>query len=191
MLGLAFRSNRPQTDGLVFIFHASLAIASFVAVVIFTTILIVKLKQTAKWRSKSTSNGEQSNSLALRDKKTMSMVALVACILIVCYTPTVVFSIVSTSVAEFSVVGRQSNIFHSAWSFAFLCHTINASINIFLYYNMSSKYRANFLKLFSVCRRSEERSNVKGDEVLKSTNTTDSGVSGDGENPRVETSWRL
>ncbi|CAL1534771.1 unnamed protein product, partial [Lymnaea stagnalis] len=141
MLGLAFRSNRPVTEGLVFTFHAAFAILSFTANVVFTSILVTRLKTSAKWRRKSTVDNEQSEIKAARDKKTMTMIILVAIILIICYTPTVVFSIVSTMVPEFGVVGRQSNIFHAAWSFAFLTHSINSSINIFLYYSMSSKYK--------------------------------------------------
>uniref|UniRef100_A0A2C9KNU2 G-protein coupled receptors family 1 profile domain-containing protein n=1 Tax=Biomphalaria glabrata TaxID=6526 RepID=A0A2C9KNU2_BIOGL len=150
LLGLAFRANRPAAEGLVFTFHASLAIVSFVAVVVFTSALVIRLRSTAEWRKTSTFDPKQTDNTTARDRKTMTMVILVATNLIVCYTPTVSFSIASSLLPDFTVVGKQHNLFHSAWSFAFLFHSINCSINIFFYYKMSSKYRANLKNLF--CR---------------------------------------
>ncbi|KAH9505275.1 hypothetical protein Btru_059120 [Bulinus truncatus] len=149
MIGLAFRSNRREAEGLVFTFHGALAVLSFVAVVVCTSVLVDKLRSSAEWRKTSTFDPVQNNNTAARDRKTMTMVILVATNLIICYTPTVSFSIASSLVPDFNVVGRQYNLFHAAWSFAFLSHSINSSVNIFFYYKMSSKYRSN-LKSYSI-----------------------------------------
>ncbi|KAI8794996.1 neuropeptides capa receptor [Biomphalaria glabrata] len=167
MLGLAFRSNRPITEGLVFTFHASLAIVSFISVILLTAILVARLNSTGKWRKSTVSNLKQNEATIARDRKTIAMVILVAIILIVCYTPTVVFSILSSTLPDFSVVGKESNVFHSAWSFAFLAHSVNASVNIFTYYKMSSKYRKNFHKLFpAIGSRQREEESRKSEEDL-------------------------
>ncbi|CAL1530685.1 unnamed protein product, partial [Lymnaea stagnalis] len=146
-LGLVFTSNRKSVEGLVFIINASLGALSYLLVVVFTAILIWKLKHNSKWR-KTTSVDRMDWTLS-RDRKAVSMVLLIASILIVCSAPSIVLSIVAYFQPEFSVLGFHSNVFFAMWSFAFFFGSINATVNIFLYYRMSSKYRKSFLELFS------------------------------------------
>lgn len=148
LLGLIFIGDRDSVSGFVFLLHAILGISSFLTVTILTIILIIKLEQKSKWRQKSTFSNEKSDAITNRDKKTMTMVVLIAVILIICFFPTVTFQTIVFFEQEFSIVGKYSNIFHIMWSFAFLFEAINSSVNIFLYYNMSTKYRDTFKELF-------------------------------------------
>ncbi|XP_059177307.1 probable G-protein coupled receptor B0563.6 [Physella acuta] len=150
-LGISFRPNKLEIESLIFIFQASLAITAFISVIIFTSVLVVKLKKKSKWRQKSTFDKDQTESMSNRERRTVSLIILVATVLIVCYSPAVVCSITTTLYPAFSITGPQSNLFHIAWSFGFLCHSINSSVTIFLYYSMSSKYRATFNQLFPLC----------------------------------------
>ncbi|XP_013076820.2 uncharacterized protein LOC106063057 [Biomphalaria glabrata] len=146
--GLAFRSNRPQTKGLTFLFHGSFTLISFFSVILFTSALILELKRTSQWRRQTTSSERQTAAMSKRDRKTMVMIVLVALSLIVCFIPTVVLSIVTISVTEFSLVGKEVNLFNTCWSFGFLLHSVNSNVHFILYYKMSSKYRLNFNELF-------------------------------------------
>ncbi|CAL1543378.1 unnamed protein product, partial [Lymnaea stagnalis] len=148
MVGLAFRGNRPVTDGLTFAFHAGMSLCAFVCVIVFTSVLVNQLRRTSKWRRKSAPDQQQLGSLSTRDKKAVSLIILVALSLIVCYTPTVSLSVMSICLPGFSVVGKEANLFNAAWSFGFLFHAINSNVNIILYYKMSSKYREKFNQLF-------------------------------------------
>ncbi|KAH9519734.1 hypothetical protein Btru_070768 [Bulinus truncatus] len=150
-LGISFRSNKLEIESLIFTFQASLAIIAFLLVIIFTVILVVKLKKKSKWRRSATSDKDQNDSMSTRERKTISMVIAVAVVLIVCYTPAVTCSITTSITPDFGITGRQANMFHVIWSFGFLFHSINSSINVFLYYRMSSKYRATFHELFRKC----------------------------------------
>ncbi|CAL1529878.1 unnamed protein product, partial [Lymnaea stagnalis] len=138
--GISFRSNKLEIEYLIFTFQASLAIIAFACVIIFTTVLVVKLKKKSKWRRSTTFDREQSDTMSSRERKTINMVVVVATVLIVCYTPAVTCSITTSLTSDFGITGKQSNLFHMAWSFGFLFHSINSSISILLYYRMSSKY---------------------------------------------------
>lgn len=150
VLGILFTSTRKRVVGFVFIFHSILGISSFLAVAIITVILVIKLRQKSKWRQKSTCDNEQNAAMSSRDKKTVTMVLLIATILIICFIPTVTLLTVAFIVREFSITGKYSSIFHVMWSLAFFFEAVNSSVNIFLYYNMSSKYRQTFNEIFSV-----------------------------------------
>lgn len=148
LLGLVFTSNRKYVEGLVFILNSTLGMASFVAVIVFTIILIVKLKYSSAWRKKASTHHDKRETASNREKKTVVMVLLIAIILIVCYTPGIIVCLTTFVVAEFYVLGGYINICMACWSFVFVFQTINSSVNIFLYYSMSSSYKVIFDELF-------------------------------------------
>ncbi|KAH9505307.1 hypothetical protein Btru_059231 [Bulinus truncatus] len=184
MIGLQFRPNKQMMESLLFTFHAVLAVFSFTATLVFTIILVVKLKHSAKWRKASTFDSKQAETTTARDRRTMTMIILVATNLIICYAPTVGFCIVLPILPEFSIVGRESNLFEAVWSFAFLCHSVNSSFNIFLYHNMSSNYRNSFLGMFSICRKqASQQAGRRGRE----TNTRPDVTEDEADKPDTET----
>ncbi|XP_055890731.1 thyrotropin-releasing hormone receptor-like [Biomphalaria glabrata] len=156
LLRLVFTSNRKSMEGLVFILNACLGALSYLLVVVFTAVLIYKLKRNSKWRKEN--NKDFSDQTSSRDNKAVTMVLLIAAFLIVCSAPSIVLSLVSFFLQEFSVLGFHSNIFFAVWSIAFFFGAINSSVNIFLYYKMSSKFRRSFKALFSKVRRRADSS---------------------------------
>ncbi|KAI8773489.1 growth hormone secretagogue receptor type 1 [Biomphalaria glabrata] len=151
MLGVSYKSNKLIIQDLLYIFQASLALVAFACAIIFTSILIITLKEKSKWRQKSTFDKDQNKPMSNREKKTVRMVIVVASVLIVCYTPACTNSIVSAIIQDYTITGRQSNIFQAVWSFGFLFHSVNSSITILLYHRMSSKYKITFQQMFSGC----------------------------------------
>ncbi|KAK0041090.1 neuropeptides capa receptor [Biomphalaria pfeifferi] len=146
-LGLIFTENRKSMEGLVFMMNAALGVLSYLLVISFTVLLIWKLKHNSKWRQRN----YQVEMALLRDKRAMKMVFLIAVILICCSFPSIVLSIVAYLDHDFSVLGLQSNLFFAMWSFAFAMGSVFSSVNIILYYNMSSKYRRSFREVFLLC----------------------------------------
>ncbi|CAL1530680.1 unnamed protein product, partial [Lymnaea stagnalis] len=144
-LGLVFTSNRKSMEGLVFILNASLGALSYLLVVVFTAILIWKLKHNSKWRE--TTNGDRTAWTLSRDRKAVNMVLLIASVSIVCSAPSIILSVVTFFEPEFSILGFYRNIFFITWSFAFCFGALNSSVNIFLYHRMSSKFRKSFEQL--------------------------------------------
>ncbi|CAL1534772.1 unnamed protein product, partial [Lymnaea stagnalis] len=147
LLGLVFTLDRPSVEGLTFLLYAILITASFIVVILLTAMLVINLKRKTKWRKESTFDNKQSDNISNRDNKTINMVIVIACVLIVCFTPSIIVIVIGFAVPGFSVVGRYANFFFIAWSFGFLFDAINSSVNIALYYTMSSKYRHTFHQL--------------------------------------------
>lgn len=157
VIGLAFTDYRDVIDGVTLIVHAFVGMISFAAVVTFTSILIKNLSQKNSWRKTVTIDNGKTTSVTNRDRKTINMVVLIASILIVCYLPSILFFIVTFTEPEFNMGGKYSIEYINGWSIALLFEAVNSSVNIFLYFKMSSKYRKQFHLLFNLCCHVNER----------------------------------
>ncbi|XP_055867078.1 uncharacterized protein LOC129922906 [Biomphalaria glabrata] len=149
VLSLTFNMYRPATQGLVFGIHSVFIFLDLFLLIIFTSILVAQLRRKSKWRHEKVRDESQRASLSGRDKKTSKLVVLLATLLVLCYSPVVILSAVTGLRPDISFAGKESNLFHSLWSFAYLLGVFNASINSFIYYNMSSKYKEQFWFMFS------------------------------------------
>ncbi|KAK0051138.1 growth hormone secretagogue receptor type 1 [Biomphalaria pfeifferi] len=154
-------SNTLVVSFIMNVSHFYLSVIAFICNVIFTAILVVSLKKKSEWRRSATFVGDQNEALTSRDKKTVTMVIVVAAILIVCYSPGVTSCFVEIFVPDFYIFAKQKNVFHVIWSFCFMFHSINASINVIVYYKMSSKYRATLHKILSVLKNMQKIRNYK------------------------------
>lgn len=155
LVGIIFTSSRKRVEGVVFVLHFILGMASFVGVVVFTTLLVVKLGQSSKWRNELTPCHSKQTAISNRDKRTVKMVVLIASVLIVCYAPGAVISLTTFIVGpEFNIRGKFVNICEATWSIALTFQSINSSVNIFIYYSMSSKYKQTLRESISRCNKS-------------------------------------
>ncbi|CAL1530380.1 unnamed protein product [Lymnaea stagnalis] len=152
LVGLVFTDDRKKYEGLSFLLLAVLMFISFLLVVVFTAILVAKLKQKTQWRQKSTFDSAQSDNFTKRDKGALKMVIVIASILIINFVPTVAFYTAVFIIPGFSITGPYRNVFRVSAAFAFIFDSLNSSVNIISYYTMSSKFRLTFHELFSVCR---------------------------------------
>ncbi|CAL1529855.1 unnamed protein product, partial [Lymnaea stagnalis] len=147
-LGLTFRNNKLEIGVLNSNLHSSLITTAFLLVVLFTSILVYALRKQSKWRRKTASKAVKTEALSSRHRKTVVMVVVVAAVLIVCYTPAITCSVATAITDDFSFAGKQANVYHAAWSFAFLLHSVNSSITILLYYKTSTRFRQSLQEMF-------------------------------------------
>ncbi|KAI8794968.1 melanopsin [Biomphalaria glabrata] len=152
MLGLAIRSNSEEAQGMVFTVHAALFDISLTAVILFTVLLIVQINQQSRWRQNIMTKN-QHQAISKKDKKLSKLVSLLAILQNVFFLPSVIFSFFTAVRPDFSVSGKQANLFNAIWSFMFLFGVCGANVNIFIYYNMSSQYRKIARSMFSCCRK--------------------------------------
>lgn len=142
-------------EGVEHFLHSILSIVSFTLVVILTVALVTKLKKSSEWRKESTAQTAQLNNVCIREQKTVKMVVLIATVLIVCYTPGTMLTLATFVLGpDLNVLGKYVNICLASWSVGYVCQAINSSVNIILYYKMSSKYRRTFDELLSLCKQS-------------------------------------
>ncbi|KAI8796572.1 thyrotropin-releasing hormone receptor [Biomphalaria glabrata] len=147
-LGMSVRGDSEFLGFVINVGHIYLTIISFVVVIINTAILVVTLRWKSKWRQSATSNQNQQKALSSREKKTVMLVIMMATVLIACYCPGVVCTFLEIFYPAFGFNDKQQNVFHVTWSFCFLFNSINASINVIVYYKMSSKYRTTLFEIF-------------------------------------------
>ncbi|KAI8783644.1 G-protein coupled receptor 45 [Biomphalaria glabrata] len=156
VLSVGFRDYGVRTKGITFMLHVFLIVISLFCIIVMTTVLVLQLRRQRKWRMKNSSNSFSKTTLTLRDSKAAVLVIAVATTLVVCYIPIVSLSLVTVFVPEFYIGGKYFLYFKESWALAFLSGIINSSSNIIIYYNMSSKFKETFLKLFD-----REVSNIK------------------------------
>ncbi|CAG5135629.1 unnamed protein product [Candidula unifasciata] len=147
LIGLIF-INKEQLFTAVCFINAFFGVLSLLVIVIFTTILICQLKAKSEWRKSANVQKDKAESMSNRDKSTVVMVVLISVILIICYTPSIIISLVTYCYTEFSVEGTYFFLYQIVWSGAFVLENLNSSVNILLYLKMSSKYKAIFKNLF-------------------------------------------
>ncbi|CAL1541314.1 unnamed protein product [Lymnaea stagnalis] len=126
----------------------SLQFISFVAIVALTITLVIQLQQNTKWRASATTKTEQTGAMSNRDRRIVRMIILITFILIACFCPGNLLQVAWLIEPKFSTGGVYNNGQMACWMFAFLMETINSSANVFVYYNMSTKYREIFQQLF-------------------------------------------
>lgn len=147
-LGIIFTSDRNESEGVVFILYSILGFVSFISVILFTLLLVVHLNKQSKWRTKVNVENAGTEAMSTRERKTISMVVMIATVLIICYSPGVLLSLTTFYEPEFCIGGHFVNAFFAFWSFAFVFEAVNSSVNIFMYYHMSTKYRGTFDLIF-------------------------------------------
>lgn len=153
LLGAAFTHLKRDVETVIYFTNVFFAVLSFVTVVIFTSILIFKLREVSAWRESANAQRKKSETVSNRDRRALTMVVMIAIVLVVCYMPSVVLCLVTVSEPEFSIGGKYFQIHQILWTFAVVFENINSSVNIFLYLKMSSKYRATFKTLFTRQKR--------------------------------------
>ncbi|GFS10364.1 chemosensory receptor B [Elysia marginata] len=90
----------------------------------------------------------QADKSANRDRRVMVLVLSIACIFIACFLPSASNLVVIILLPDYNITGRYKNMFQVTGAICNTCESINSSVNIFVYYNMSSRYRAEFRRLF-------------------------------------------
>ncbi|CAL1543374.1 unnamed protein product, partial [Lymnaea stagnalis] len=150
LFGLKFADDRPQFEEWTSTIYFIYIFLAYFPLIFLTGVLIYKLKQKTKWRQKSTFDATQSEKISSRDRKTINMVIAIAIVFIFCSATSVFIVTVSFFVPGFGITGENTDLFFLIWSFGFLLEGLNASVDIILYYVMSSRYKRYLHELFNV-----------------------------------------
>ncbi|BFZ07874.1 hypothetical protein BsWGS_10913 [Bradybaena similaris] len=148
LLGLVPTENRETVEQISFaINNVLIPFSAFIVVNLCTVILVIKLRKRTVWRNKTTSS-TQADSVSIRNRKVAKMVVMISTLFIVCFVPiSVVFTAVLL-VPDLAIDGRFRNILIVVGGICFILESVNSSVNIFIYYHMSTKFRTIFRQLF-------------------------------------------
>ncbi|CAG5129604.1 unnamed protein product, partial [Candidula unifasciata] len=152
LLTLNYLKGSEKIAGLIYCINSISGLVSFVSVTVMTLVLVVKLKEASVWRIKAKS-ANISDAMSSRDQKAVKMVTLIATVMIICFTPGVVVGMVTFIEPEFDIRKTYANTVASLWTIACVFQSVNSSVNIFFYYEMSSKYRQTFHVVLSTWRQ--------------------------------------
>ncbi|GFN95587.1 chemosensory receptor a [Plakobranchus ocellatus] len=126
--------------------------SGFFIVIVCVIILAISLYRSSHFRQKSTSAGSTSDDSQIKERRRETRVVLtvvfVSVVFIVCYLPTLVFSVLGEVVEEFTAFGvyRNSNSFIlMVMGVALL---VNINVNIFIYYFFNTRYRNVLTTMF-------------------------------------------
>ncbi|XP_012945941.1 somatostatin receptor type 2-like [Aplysia californica] len=149
LLGILYTDNMNEVQGIsLFITDLTAPFCVFTMVLLCTVIIRVKLVQKVKWRQTASGVATSKGELPTKEKKVVVMVTTISAIFIVCFTPVPLLMTARCIEPELSVIGRYANMNWVLFSTAFVIESLNSSVNIFVYYRMSSKYKEAFNEVF-------------------------------------------
>ncbi|XP_059139923.1 uracil nucleotide/cysteinyl leukotriene receptor-like [Physella acuta] len=150
-----FSCDKVTVENIAFTFNVVAQFSSFIIDLLCTVIIIHTLQVKSKWRNETTSTSK--TGLATRDKKVIKMIALISTIFIVCSMPSCVNYVVVVNRLEYNDASVYRNVYTVSWAVIVALEAINSSVNIFVYYNMSGKYKAAFDDIFCRWLRGEKQ----------------------------------
>ncbi|CAG5116584.1 unnamed protein product [Candidula unifasciata] len=146
--------NASIISDISFLLHVVIQLAAFFAVLIFTVALVFCLRQKAAWRTQQT-KAQNAIKNATKQEKAIKMVIMIAATYVACYLPPVVGITLTVLYPHFSPLGKYKNIFFVFWSLFVLFGALNSSVNLLVYYVMSSKFRRTCQKMLALLRKAE------------------------------------
>ncbi|CAG5128584.1 unnamed protein product [Candidula unifasciata] len=146
LFGISFLEDRDKIEMVAFMTNNTVPTLAFCTVAICTAILVSTLRNKSKWRRQATMANAKTV-VADRDNKVVKMVVLISTIFIICYFPGAAVFVYMLLDSDLRVDGVQKNMLIAVFSILFHLESINASVNIFIYFSMSSKFRATFMNM--------------------------------------------
>ena len=123
---------------------------SFITMIGCVALLSFKLLQASKIRSlpasgdKTAAKSDHDNKLSPKDVLVIQSVVMVCSIFIIAQLPALLYSTVRVVNPDFDAGGRLAKLFGIFAYTSLTCSLLNATVNIFVYYNYNSKYRSVF-----------------------------------------------
>ncbi|CAL1527132.1 unnamed protein product, partial [Lymnaea stagnalis] len=113
-------------------------------IILCTVVLIVKLKVSTSWRKNTGTGNHHSRggaaSAGSKDARVTKMISTIMVIFVMCNTPSNVLLAASAIIPGFNEIGMHSRLFVCVYILTVLLETVNATVNFFVYYAMSSKF---------------------------------------------------
>lgn len=150
LTGIVFTGDRTMFEQFFYpVNYVFVPFIAFIVVSACTTMLVVELKNKAKWRSQSAGR-EGASKLTSANKKVAKMVVIISALFISCFIPISISCVAIITVPGFSIDGKFRNLLIVMGGLGFLLESVNSSMNIFIYYYMSSKFREVFYQMISI-----------------------------------------
>lgn len=155
LLGLVLTSDREKVERASFaINNVFIPFSAFIVVSVCTVTLVVTIRKRSAWRVKSTT-ATQADNITSKNQRVAKMVVVISALFIACFVPISALFVAMVIEPELSIDGTYRNTLIVVGGLGFVLESINSSVNIFIYYHMSSKYRCIFHQIFHFSRNKE------------------------------------
>ena len=140
-----------------FLYGAVYPVFSCVTVTICTTFLIVKLRQSARWRkatapatTSTQSPGTNPRNVYRRESRTTRTVVMIASVFIICSVPVSANLVMAVFLREdYSINGSLGHLYLINAGLSGLFSEINSSLNLVFYTITGSRFRSMLVQMFS------------------------------------------
>ncbi|XP_059145608.1 uncharacterized protein LOC131932689 [Physella acuta] len=148
LLGSVPRVNLHDVSPLAFFvtdcYHLLTPCVTFTFIIACTAVTARQLKQIGVTRQSMTSGSP----ISTKEKKLVKMLVIVSLTFIACLLPTSVTLTAVGLVPDMAVTGSYFDVSLLIYELSYLTETISSSINVLVYYSMSSKYKSTVKSLF-------------------------------------------
>ncbi|KAI8781875.1 FMRFamide receptor [Biomphalaria glabrata] len=142
-----FNSRRAEVFPVIYyVTDILLPCSTYIVLITCCTTLFVKLQSKAKWRKQVSSSGV--SHITSKERKSARMFMTVSFMAVVLLLPQSVFFSAMIFNRALAMDGAYSDLSLMISTITILFKISNSSFTIFIYYNMSSKYRLEFQKMF-------------------------------------------
>ncbi|CAG5118248.1 unnamed protein product [Candidula unifasciata] len=133
-------------------------LASFVVIIFCTLIIVHKLKESTKFRSgHAEAKGQSTIQLSTRDKQVVKMLLVIVGVYVFSLFPRIAHYIAKYIIHEFYFLRLYHNFFVCVTYFLYIFDLVNGAVNFFIFFAMSTSFRATFYKMFK--RRKQTNNN--------------------------------
>ncbi|KAI8786160.1 FMRFamide receptor [Biomphalaria glabrata] len=148
ILGVSYREGWEAAFGVsYFVTDLFEPYFTFFILIVSTFVMTARLKSTVSWRKSVTSSSSKSG-LPSKEKRLVVMLATVSLIFIICLIPQSAILTAVSIVQELNAKGAYFDVALVIYCISYLAETICSSVNILVYYKMSSKYRETINNMF-------------------------------------------
>ncbi|XP_059168274.1 galanin-like G-protein coupled receptor npr-9 [Physella acuta] len=170
VLSIAFRSYSSSVFSVsYFITDMLVPHFTFLVLIACTSIIVFQLKSRSNWIRSISSTTKKVATISNKEKKVGLMLVVVSVCFIVCLTPQTVIMSAVCVVPGLGLYGKYFDVASVIYCLAYYSESINSSLNILVYYKMSSKYKKEIHKVFPFLKTLRDYK-VK---LLSETSTTD------------------
>ncbi|XP_059144193.1 neuropeptides capa receptor-like [Physella acuta] len=150
-LGMVFRENPYNVFGVSYLItDMFIPYFTFFIIILSNVIIAWKLKARYTWRKSITkTHSDKGEGISNKEKKTVLTLVVVSIIFIVCLMPQSAVLTVVSQVPELSIRGSKFDLTILCLSFAYVLECLSSSVNIVVYYKMSSRYRETCMLFLS------------------------------------------
>ncbi|XP_059145202.1 uncharacterized protein LOC131932326 [Physella acuta] len=119
---------------------------TFATIIACTTITGIQLKHVGALRKSISTR----NNISTKEKKLVIMLVIVSVIFIACLMPTAATRTAVGIMPELSVNGNYFDVGLLLYELSYLTETLTSSVNLLVYYSMSSRYKYTIRSMFKL-----------------------------------------